>query len=196
MTTLDLGPAATRMADLVRNMPDDALGRPTPCVDTSVGDLLDHIAGLSLAFTSAARKDGAPESQRPPSADAAQLGDDWRSRIPAAVTALAAAWRDSDAWTGTTRAGGREMPGEIAGVVALDELVIHGWDIARASGQPYDCDEQSLQATHEFVLQFAAPEAAEQREGLFGPVVPVADHSALFDRVLGLTGRDPNWSAP
>ena len=36
---------------------------------------------------------------------------------------------------GTTKAGGLELPGEVAGLVALDELVIHGWDVARSSGQ-------------------------------------------------------------
>ena len=195
MTGFDLGPAAVRMAELISNIDDDALGRPTPCADTSLGDLLDHVGGLARAFTSAARKEDLPAEQQQPSADASKLGDDWRDRIPAAVNELAEAWRDPGAWTGMTQAGGREMPGEVAGVVALDELVLHGWDIARAGGQPYECDEQSLEGVHQFVQQFSTPETADQREGLFGPVVPVADDAPLLDRVLGLSGRHPNWSA-
>ncbi len=195
MPVLDLGPAAARMTELVRGVPDDALDAPTPCAGTSLGALLDHVGGLSAAFTAAARKDGSAANQQAPSADATRLGADWRDRIPAALDELAAAWRDPDAWTGTTQAGGLELPGEVAGLVALDELVLHGWDVARASGQSYDCDPASLEAVHQFVVGFAGPETADQREGLFGPVVPVADDAPLLDRVLGLSGRDPGWTA-
>ena len=51
------------MAGLVEAVPDDALGRPTPCEQYTVGDLLDHVNGFALAFTAAAVKeplDGAP----------------------------------------------------------------------------------------------------------------------------------------
>jgi uncharacterized protein (TIGR03086 family) len=91
-----------------------------------------------------------------------------------------------------TRAGGVEIPGEIAGVVALDEVVVHGWDLARASGQPYECDPGVLEVVHGFVSQFA--DQPEAREGLFGPVVELSSSAPLLDRVIGLTGRDPAWS--
>ncbi len=55
--TIDLGPAAQQMADLVRSTPDDRLTAPTPCPAYSVGDLLDHIGGLAKAFTWAATKE-------------------------------------------------------------------------------------------------------------------------------------------
>jgi uncharacterized protein (TIGR03086 family) len=192
MTMLDLGPAAQRMADLVSRVPDDALGRPTPCENTTLGDLLDHVRTLSAAFTAAAKKTN-DMSGPPPKPDAAHLGDDWRTSIPAGVTSMAEAWQEADAWTGMTRAGGLDLPAEIAGLVALDELVIHGWDVARASGQPFECDEPALKAVHQFVQQFSSPEMAAQRTGLFGPVMPVEDDAPLLDRVIGLAGRDPNW---
>lgn len=44
---------------------------------------------------------------------------------------MAGAWKDPAAWTGMTRAGGVDLPGEIAAAVAADELVLHGWDLAR-----------------------------------------------------------------
>jgi uncharacterized protein (TIGR03086 family) len=106
---------------------------------------------------------------------------------------LDAAWRDPEAWTGMTRVGGVELPGEAAAVVALDELVIHGWDVARATGQGYECDDASLEAVHGFVQQFAAPEMAAQRAGLFGPVVETGHDARLLDRVIGRAGRDPHW---
>jgi uncharacterized protein (TIGR03086 family) len=185
-TSLDLQPAASRMARLVEGVRDDALGRPTPCERYTVGDLLDHIAGFALAFRAAAEKhplDGAAAG------DAANLAPDWRGRIPRDVQALADAWRDPEAWTGMTGAGGVELPGEVAGVVALDELVIHGWDLAKATGQPAQYEGPELEAVHAMVQQFRAGGI----EGLFGPEVAVRDDAPLLERILGLAGRDPNW---
>src|SRR5262245_45748620 len=92
--------------------------------------------------------------------------------------------------TGMTQAGGIDLPGEIAGVVALDELVIHGWDVARASGQRYDADARSLDAVANFVQGFSS----DGTPGLFGPRVPVRDSAPQLERVIGMAGRDPNWS--
>jgi uncharacterized protein (TIGR03086 family) len=194
MTVVDLEPAAARMAALISDIPDEALAGPTPCPAYTLGDLVDHVRGLTLAFTAAAQKDTSGRTSRPASGDASQLGEDWRTRIPQDLAALAQAWRDPAAWTGMTRAGGFDLPGEFAGMVALDELVIHGWDVARATGQPYDCDPQSLDAVHGFVAQMAGPGQEATREGRFGPVVAVPDDAPLVDRVIGLTGRHPDWS--
>ena len=191
---VDLEPAARRLADLVGGVPDELLDAPTPCPAYTLGDLLDHVGGAALAFTGAAVKDTGDVTSHAPSGDASRLGDDWRSRIPRDLLALAAAWRDPDAWTGMTKAGGVELPGEVAGLVALDEIVVHGWDVARATGQAYDCDTASLEAVLAFVSQFSEPGQEEMRAGLFGPVVEVPEDAPLLDRVIGLTGRDPAWS--
>jgi uncharacterized protein (TIGR03086 family) len=192
--SVDLTPAARRLADLVSGVPDDILDAPTPCPDYTVGDLVDHVGGAAVAFTGAAAKDMGEVTAGGPSGDASRLGDDWRTRIPRDLIGLAEAWRDPAAWTGMTRAGGIELPGEVAGLVALDELVLHGWDIARATGQDYECDLPSLEAVHGFVAQFSGPGQEAAREGLFGPVVDVPADAPLLDRVLGLAGRDPAWS--
>lgn len=192
MTPVDLEPAARRTAALIEDMPTGVLDRPTPCPAYALGDLLDHIGGFALAFTAAARKDTDGIRDQAPSGDASRLGDDWRRRIPRDLGGLAEAWRDPTAWSGMTRAGGVDLPGEIAGVVALDELVVHGWDLARATGQAYDCDPTTLEVVLGFVGQFA--DQPEARQGLFGPVVEVPPTAPLLDRLIGLTGRDPSWS--
>lgn len=191
-TPIDIAPATTHLAALIRNVRDDQLGAPTPCPDYSLGDLIDHIGGLAIAFAGAATKverDGAPQG---PSGDASRLGVDWRSRIPRHLDALAQVWRDPSAWVGMTSAGGVELPGEVAGLVALDEVVIHGWDVAVASGQSFVCEPELIEAVTSFVEKFSEPGQEAQREGLFGPVVVVAGASAL-DCLIGLTGRDPRW---
>jgi uncharacterized protein (TIGR03086 family) len=191
---LDLRPSAHRLAALVRNVTDDQLAAPTPCPEYSVGDLLDHIGGLAQAFTWAATKESLDMPEMQASGDASRLGDDWRKRIPAAVEALGDAWQDPVAWTGMTKAGPVEMPGEIGGLVALDEIVIHGWDLAKATGQPFSVDEPALEAVHGFAAMFSGPGTEDQRTGAFGPERPVAPDAPLLDRVLGMLGRDPAWS--
>lgn len=177
------------MAGLVAAVPDEALARPTPCERYTVGDLLDHIGGSALAFTAAAVKQ--PLDGRA-SGDARRLGSDWRTRIPRDLEALGEAWRDPRAWDGMTAAGGVDLPGQVAGTVALDELVIHGWDLARATGQSVDYDDSELEAVYGMVQHFRA----DNVEGLFGPQVPVPAGAPLLDRILGLTGRDPGWQPP
>ena len=83
MTFVDLQPAAQRMTHVIENVRDDrARSASTPCTDTSVGDLVDHVGFLTKVFTGAANKDAEVGSQAP-SADASNLGDDWRTRHPA-----------------------------------------------------------------------------------------------------------------
>jgi uncharacterized protein (TIGR03086 family) len=194
MKPVDLEPAAQCMVDAVAGVPGELLGRPTPCPAYTLGDLLDHVDGLSLAFTAAARKDTAAFAPDRAEGNASHLGDDWRTRIPRDLAALAEAWRDPAAWTGMTKAGGVDLPGDVAGLVALDELVVHGWDVARASGQPYDCDHEVLEVVYGFLQEWASPGQEEMRSGVFGPVVEVSDDAPLLDRVIGLAGRDPAWS--
>jgi uncharacterized protein (TIGR03086 family) len=191
---LDLEPAARRMAGLLKDIDDEQLAAPTPCPAYTLGDLVDHIGGLTLAFTAAATKQTDELGAQGPSGDASRLTDDWRDHIPRDLASLAQAWTDAGAWTGMTKAGGVDLPGEVAGFVALDELVIHGWDVARATAQPYEVDGPSLDAVHGFVSQFSAPGQEASRAGLFGPVVEVPDDAPLLDRVIGLSGRDPGWS--
>jgi uncharacterized protein (TIGR03086 family) len=189
---LDLEPATSTLAALVGGIRDNQLTGPTPCSDTSLGDLLDHVDGLSLAFAAAATKTPLPGGSQAPSADGSRLGADWRQRIADRLAAMARVWRDEDAWTGMTQAGGIDLPGEVAGLVALDEVVVHGWDVAAASGQPFDCEPGLLQSTYEFV-QASVAENPQGTPGMFGPPVPVPDDAPLLDRLIGLTGRDPSW---
>jgi uncharacterized protein (TIGR03086 family) len=189
---IDLRPAARRLAMLLTSLGDDQLDQPTPCPASTVGDLVDHVGALSRAFQAAANKGAGDRTGPPPTPSAANLGPGWRDRVAADLGELAAAWESPTAWEGFTRAGGIEMPAGVAGLVALDELVIHGWDIAVASGQPYEPSPTEVEAVTGFVSSFDAP-----RDGaLFGPVVPVPATASPFDRLLGLTGRDPAWRPP
>jgi uncharacterized protein (TIGR03086 family) len=194
MPALDLGPATQQLAKLVEGVTDAQLGDPTPCEGTPVAALLDHLNSFAVGFAIAARKDFEAMG-RPAAASADNLPPDWRSALPARLEELATAWRSPEAWTGMTKAGSIDLPGEVCGVVALDEIVIHGWDLAVATGQPFDVEPDHLEAVHGFVKSFEPPsDAPDDGFRLFGPPVPVPDDAPLLDRTLGLTGRDPGWS--
>jgi uncharacterized protein (TIGR03086 family) len=191
---LSLEPAASEMSHLIGRVLDEMLGWATPDPGYSLGDLIDHVGEQALAFTVAATKDVDPLSGPAAVGDIARLGADWRTRIPRDLAALGAAWDDPAAWDGATRAGGVDLPGRVAGVVGLTELVVHGWDIAVASGQRLDPDQDALVAVHGFLAQvrFDDPVTA----GGFGPVVAVPADRPLLDQVIGLSGRDPDWRPP
>jgi len=199
--TIDV--AAEEVARLLRTVRDDQLTHPTPCEGYSVATLLDHLMGLCLAFTWAAAKSAVPEGggsgsadPRPVQPSAEHLGPDWRTVLPQRLADLAKAWHEPSAWAGLTEAGGIRMPGEVAAVVTLDELVLHGWDLARATGQSFACAPANVAAVLQFTSSMAGPGHRAAREGLFGPVVEVPDDAPDLDRALGFAGRDPDWSAP
>jgi uncharacterized protein (TIGR03086 family) len=189
---IDLKPAATRVDRVLGQIGDEQLDRPTPCGSSSIGDVIDHVGAMAKAFTGKARKEVGPAADGPPPPpSAANLGDGWRQQIAEQLRMLAEAWAEPSAWEGMTKAGGLDLPCEVAGLVVLDELIVHGWDLAAAIGLDYRVPDDEVEAATAFVLAFDAP-----RDGrLFGPVVPVAESAQPLERLLGLTGRDPNWTA-
>jgi uncharacterized protein (TIGR03086 family) len=194
MNTVDLMPAAQRLADLVARVRDDELGQPTPLPAYTLGDLIEHVGVMALAFAAAASKDlGSSYVRQAPAGDASRLGADWRTRIPRQLVELGQAWREPGAWTGMTKIADMDAPGEMVALTAADELAVHGWDVARATGQSYTCDPEVLDAARRFLIQFASPDAPAGPDVPFGPSRPVPADAPLLDRVLALAGRDSAW---
>jgi uncharacterized protein (TIGR03086 family) len=194
--TRDLRPATAAVADIIRGVRDDQLDAPTPSSDTTVGELLDHVDSLGVAFAAAATKSFREDGGRAPAPDASRLGTDWRQRLPARLDELAQAWQPATAWTGTTQVGGNEMPAESAGSAVVNEVIVHGWDLAVATGQPFPGDDpaliEALQTAYAWVRS-VVEQSPHGSPGLFGPPVPVPDDAPLLDQLLGLTGRHPSW---
>ena len=135
---IDIQPATQRTIGVATSVTDDQLDLPTPCPEACVGDLIDHLGVFASRFLEAARKESEGDTPPPPTPSRSNLEAGWRERLTRDLLALADAWKIPEAWEGSTYAGGMELPAEVAGLVALDELVVHGWDIAVATGQPYD----------------------------------------------------------
>ena len=179
----DLGPAAEQLSRLVAGVRDDQLARPTPCTEWTVADLLAHIHQFTTVFTDNARK----EPTRPPSS----LVDGWREAIPGRLEELTAAWREEPAWHGRVSAGGVEMDAGDNAVVAIEELTVHGWDLAQATGQPHRVDMTALDQVDRFFELFVGPDGG----GPFGPEVAAPAGADRLDRTIARTGRDPRWRA-
>ena len=192
--TLDFGPQTRIVARLAEGVRDDRLADPTPCPQYAVRHLLGHLLGLAVAFRDAGRKDLGVTTDTGPQSALPDIGPGWREELPKVLDELAEVWREPAAWTGMTRAGGFDMPGEVTAAVAVDELVVHGWDLARSTGQAYVPDPAALAASHAFLR--AAAEESERGDGIFGPVFPVPSDAPLLDRTIGLSGRDPGWTRP
>lgn len=194
MSDPDLRPAVRATAAVVAAVPDDSLGGRTPCPAWSVADLLDHLGGLAVAFTMSARKERLGMTGGPV-VDGSRLGPGWRDRIVSALHELGGAWATTPgAYEGQTEAGPIEMGAAEAALVGLNEVVVHGWDLARATGRPYDPDTDSVAACRAFVASFAPPGSDVDDGGLFGPPVDVSDTASDLDRLLAATGRRPDWT--
>ncbi len=70
------------------------------------------------------------------------------------------------------------------------EMALHGWDVAKATGQEYACDEVVAEALLDTVA--AQAELFRKYQG-FADVVDIPDDAPAFDRALSLSGRDPDW---
>jgi uncharacterized protein (TIGR03086 family) len=188
MGMIDMTSACRNSTTVLAGVKDDQLDARTPCEKLSVRELVAHLGSLGVAFASAARKDLGELTDSPPADGGYQLDDDWRTAYPANLAGLADAWRDPDAWQGMTRIGGVDLPGEVCAMVGLTEVVVHGWDLARSTGQPYQVDDDIAAAVLAHMESFTADGPVE---GLFGPAVAISDDAAPLDRAIALSGRDP-----
>ncbi|MER5459876.1 TIGR03086 family metal-binding protein [Streptomyces sp. NPDC002668] len=155
----------------------------TPCEKFTVAELLDHLGQTLSSSARAARKE-------PQSAEAAAPGTSPASVAESAIRA-AAAWGDPGSYEGTTEFGPGEMPSGFAATITLEELALHGWDLARATGQEFAIGEDAAQAALGAVEQIAEQ---ARTNGAFGPPVPVSADAPAFHRALGASGRNPEWS--
>jgi uncharacterized protein (TIGR03086 family) len=175
-------PAIVPLIELARGVRPDQLDAPTPCTEWTVRALLAHLVQWAPALEGAARKTPTPPGPN-------ELGPDWPAALAAQLERTIEAWSAPAAWDGTTSVGEpAQLPAAMVGAMVLGEYVVHGWDLARATGQAAEWDGAVVEFLHRDLLNTA--EMGRQM-GLFRAAVDVPDDAPLLDRVLGLTGRRP-----
>jgi uncharacterized protein (TIGR03086 family) len=163
-------------------------GRATPCAEWDVHDLLNHLVGtLELGR---ALLDGTPPAVEVapgqlPGADL--VGDDPAKAYRLGVESLLeAAGGDALDRVHPTPLG--DMPGAMLGGFTTLDILVHGWDLATAIGQPAALDPELAES----VLGFAREVfAGMPREPRIGPEVPVPAGAPATDRLVAFLGRTP-----
>ncbi|NKQ58842.1 TIGR03086 family protein [Amycolatopsis sp. K13G38] len=183
-----VAPAATCLQEVVRDIEPDQLGTPTPCPDYDVRGLINHLLFWGPSLEGAARKETVP----PPAESEHDLGLT-AADLLAQLDRTAKAWSEPGAWNGVTHMGGpTELPAALVGGMIATEFIVHGWDLATATGQSITPPDDLL----DYLLDEVGKTAEQARQmGVYGPEVAVPATAPKLSRLLGLTGRDPGWTA-
>jgi len=193
-TTQGTGPAliAAAAAETARVVTGAAKTAPldtrTPCPDWDLRTLLNHTI-LWTSYSAERRAHGESVAAELMSKDfTAEPG--YAEAYQAQIARAVQAWSAPEAWAGDRSVMGNAMAASDIGAMLIMEMALHGWDIAKATGQDYHCDDDLAQALLETVQ--AQGEMFRQYQG-FAAIVPVPADASIFDRALSLSGRDPNW---
>ena len=175
----DLERAFDAAATIVDAIPADRHDAPSPCADWTVAGVVEHVIDGNLALA---------RSLCPDLADVPDVAESLGPRFRSAAEALVAALGAPDVLGGTVTIPFGTVPAPIALQLRTVEALVHGWDVAVASGQdptvlPADLAEAGIAFSGSM---FATRDRAELP---FGPAVPVPDSAPAIDRLAGLLGR-------
>ena len=174
---------------VIHGVSDQQLGAPTPCTEYDVRTVANHMLGTIEAM----RRVGASEPldpQDPWGTHGDNLREDWRRDLSEKLRQYADAWSRSEAWEGDAMDGA--VPRQQIGDMGYVEVILHGWDLARGTGQDVEFDDAAVERALEIMDEIGEQGRAG---GAFGPEVQVPDDAEPFAKVLAKAGRDPGWSA-
>jgi uncharacterized protein (TIGR03086 family) len=184
----EMAAAAAEAARVVNGVPEGTLNAATPCGDWDLRTLLNHTI-LWTSYSAERRAHGESVAEDLMNKDfTADPGfrEDYARQLSKAVQA----WSDPQTWAGTLNVMGDAAPAADVGAMLLMEMALHGWDVARATGQEFSADDKTAKALQDIVQ--AQAELFRKYQGFADAVEPTPDATA-FERALTLSGRDPNW---
>lgn len=152
---------------------------PTPCAGWSVADLVSHLVTGNHAFA-ASVGGGPPPAASLPDSDLAGAYLDSAASVLSAFAQPGALERVVTVPFGT-------VPGMVALHLRITEVLVHGWDLARATGQPAELPEDLAEAELSFNRPRLADIPADRRP--FAPPQPVAAEAPAIDRLAACLGR-------
>lgn len=157
---------------------------PTPCPDWDVRAVIQHMLGALTMF-----RDVANEGTADPTLFERDLiGSSALDAFDTVAKEALAAWQ-AKGLDGTANLPFGEFPAMFALQLPAMDMVVHAWDLATATGQHVDWDQDLIEETLEFVNSTFG--ADEMRGDDFQPPVPVPDDAPTIDRLVGFLGRQP-----
>jgi uncharacterized protein (TIGR03086 family) len=182
----EMADAAAEASRVVQHTASEPLGAPTPCGDWDLRTLLNHTI-LWTSYSAERRAHGESVAEDLMSKDfTADPGfrEDYARQIQKAVDA----WSAPEAWAGTRDMMGSATPAADIGAMLIMEMALHGWDVARATGQEYHATDALGEVVEQTVK--AQADLFRQYQG-FADAVETDKKATAFDRALALSGRDP-----
>ena len=182
--------ALDQTAGLIAAIDASQAGLATPCAGWDVRTLISHLAGRDLRNFLVSARGETPDWAAPEE----EIGDDWAAAFRDRAVQLRAAWRVADLDRLVAGPGG-EAPLRARADQQITELAVHGWDLARATGQPTGLDPALAEHALRWSRGMLRPEFRGPGKA-FGVEVPVPDDAPAYERLAGWFGRDPNWTSP
>jgi uncharacterized protein (TIGR03086 family) len=181
--------AADAAARVVSGVSPDQLDGPTPCTDWDVRALMNHLI-LWTSYSLERRAHGESVADELMSTDFA-ASPDFARRYREQLDRALAAWADPAAWDRKLDVMG--TPTDSADVAAMNlmDMVLHAWDLAVATGQPYTLPGAAAEAVAQAVE--ANAELFRRYDGFAAPVA-APDGASALDQALAASGRDPRWA--
>ena len=174
--------AVDTTAAIVAGIAADQWDRPTPCAGWDVRTALNHVVGGMRIF--AAELEGTDAGA---DHEADWLGADPVGAYEKAAAADRAAWRRPDALEQTVHISLGALPGPMAAVVHLTEIVVHGTDLAVATGQEPLVDEELCGEL--LVTMRSMGIDAYRIPGVFDPETQTTEDAPPHRRLLAFLGR-------
>ncbi|MFF1867580.1 TIGR03086 family metal-binding protein [Kitasatospora herbaricolor] len=185
-----LAEGAAEAARVARGITPGQLPGATPCTDYDTRTLVNHwVLYSSHGLELRARREPIPDELLTRDFTAE---DGWAEAYAGRLDRAVAAWADPAVWDGEIDSGGGRTPAPALAALLLAELVLHGWDVARATGQEFRCSPETAGAVLRVVEENAE---LYLKYGGFGEPVAVPGTASAMDRALALSGRDPAWAA-
>ena len=178
----DMDRAITAARALIAGIHDEQWTAPTPCTGVDVRALVNHLVIGNLHFASLVNQ------TPPPDRDADHLGGDPLAAFGRAAAALREAYERPGVLTAMYAAPFGTAPGVALVRARIVEHLGHGWDLARATGQPADFPDDVV----ERAIAHARRQLADRPEGPGSPFaaeVPVPADAPAIDRFAGFLGR-------
>lgn len=162
---------------ILRNLTAEDRPKPTPCTELSCHELIEHVFGSLVRL-------GAMAGAHVQNPNEGSL----ENRVSVMAAQAIDAWRSIDLDGMVPGPGANPMPASFAASILPLELVLHGWDLAQASGQQIQISDEFinyLRGLAEMVVPAARP------GGSFAEEAPCAEDAGALDRLAAFAGRTP-----